>query len=149
MTRDEAIGRRILWILMAIGAATLVAAAALGADPAAAKKAAEESAKSWLALVDGGAYDESWSAAATMFRNATSQAKWRAAIAGARGSFGKLVSRKLQSARYTRTLPGAPDGEYVVLRYVASFEHKKEALETVTPMKDDDGVWRVSGYFVR
>ena len=149
MTRDDVLGRRILWILMAIGAATLIAAAALGTTPAEAKAAAETSAKSWLALVDREAYDESWTAAATVFRNAMSQAKWRSSIRGARSPLGSLVSRKLQSARYTRTLPGAPDGEYVVLRYLATFEHKKEAIETVTPMKDDDGRWRVSGYFIR
>ena len=78
-----------------------------------------------------------------------SEAQWRQSIGGARGPLGKLVSRRLQSARYTRTLPGAPDGEYVVLRYATTFEHKKDAFETVTPMKDDDGVWRVSGYFIR
>ena len=25
----------------------------------------------------------------------------------------------------------------------------EEAVETVTPMKDEDGVWRVSGYYVK
>jgi hypothetical protein len=46
-------------------------------------------------------------------------------------------------------LPGAPDGEYVVIQYESSFEHKQAAVETVTPMLDKDGTWRVSGYFIR
>jgi len=29
------------------------------------------------------------------------------------------------------------------------FANKKAAVETVTPMKDTDGQWRVSGYFIR
>jgi len=45
--------------------------------------------------------------------------------------------------------PGAPDGEYVVIQYDSSFENKTEAVETVTPMLDPDGVWRVSGYYIR
>ena len=65
-----------------------------------------------------------------------------------RGSYGALVSRKLKKAEYRTSLPGAPDGQYVVLQYDSSFEHKKAAVETVTPMKDADGVWRVSGYFI-
>jgi hypothetical protein len=50
---------------------------------------------------------------------------------------------------FTKTLPGVPDGEYVVVEYETSFENKKTANETVTPMKDPDGTWRVSGYFIR
>lgn len=62
---------------------------------------------------------------------------------------GKVQSRKLKSATYTKTLPGAPDGQYVVLQYESSFEHKQSAVETVTPMLDNDGKWRVSGYFIK
>jgi hypothetical protein len=43
----------------------------------------------------------------------------------------------------------APDGEYVVIQFEASFENKKSAIETVTPMLDKDGNWRVSGYYVK
>lgn len=60
-----------------------------------------------------------------------------------------MQSRKLKSATYTKTLPGAPDGEYVVIQYDSSFVNKKSAVETVTPMLDKDGKWRVSGYFIR
>jgi hypothetical protein len=55
----------------------------------------------------------------------------------------------LLSATYTTQLPGAPDGEYVVLQYDTSFEHKKTAIETVTPVMDKDGKWRVSGYYIK
>lgn len=60
-----------------------------------------------------------------------------------------LVSRKLKSAKYTQTLPGAPDGKYVVLQFDTSFANKKTALETITPLHDKDGKWRVSGYFIK
>jgi hypothetical protein len=36
----------------------------------------------------------------------------------------------------------------VVLKFDTSFANKKVAVETVTPMLDKDGKWRVSGYFV-
>ena len=62
---------------------------------------------------------------------------------------GKLESRKLTSAQYTKTMPGAPDGDYVILQFDASYENKKRAIETVTPMKDKDGKWRVAGYFIK
>jgi len=82
-------------------------------------------------------------------RNAVSQSQLAQSFAAARGSFGALASRKLKSARYATSLPGAPDGRYVVLRFEASFENKKTAIETVTPTMDRDGAWRVSGYYVK
>jgi hypothetical protein len=46
-------------------------------------------------------------------------------------------------------MPGAPDGEYYVIQYDTSFEKKKSAVETITPMVDKEGKWRVSGYYIR
>ena len=74
---------------------------------------------------------------------------WVHSIKAIRPSFGELVSRRLQSATYTTTLPGAPDGEYVVIQYSTGFSNKTSAIETITPMKDPDGVWRVSGYYIK
>ena len=66
-----------------------------------------------------------------------------------RAPLGKLVSRKLKSREYAEKMPGAPDGRYVVVQYDTVFENKASAVETVTPMADPDGVWRVAGYFIR
>jgi len=130
---------------LALGAA--IAALVLAADSA--EKAAKESAQKWLALVDAQKYGQSWTEAAQYFKQAVSQSQWESAVRAVRGPLGKLQSRDLQSASYQRSLPGAPDGEYVVIQYATSFENKKSATETITPMKDKDGVWRVSGYFIK
>lgn len=111
-------------------------------------RAAEEEAGKWLALIDGRQYRESWSRAATLFRRQLGPGQWQQAMTAAREPLGDLRSRKLLSAAYATSLPGAPDGEYVVLRYQTSFSAKKNAIETVTPMLDGDA-WRVSGYYVR
>ena len=47
-----------------------------------------------------------------------------------------------------RSLPGVPDGQYVVIEYRSVYEKKQEAVETVTPMVED-GEWKVSGYYIR
>jgi hypothetical protein len=119
-------------------------------DPAAQKqKAAQQAALSWLALVDSGKYDESWEHAAQMLKDLVDKSQFAASVENARLPLARLVSRKLRGATYTRTLPGAPDGEYVVLQYNSSFENLTSAVETVTPALDKDGKWRVSGYYVR
>lgn len=54
-------------------------------------------------------------------------------------------ARKLLSASFQSKLPNAPPGEYVVLQYQTQADGSKTVVETVTPMKDKDGSWRVSG----
>jgi Protein of unknown function (DUF4019) len=66
-----------------------------------------------------------------------------------RKPLGGVISRKAKSATYKTSLPGAPDGQYVVIQFKTSFEHKKSAIETVTPMVDKDGKWRIAGYFIK
>jgi hypothetical protein len=46
-------------------------------------------------------------------------------------------------------LPGAPDGEYVVIQYESQFESKKAAIETVTPRLEKDGSWKAAGYYIK
>jgi hypothetical protein len=66
-----------------------------------------------------------------------------------RKPLGDLVSRKLKSAQRATSLPGAPDGEYVVMQFDTSFAAKKTAVETVTFTHEKDGSWRASGYYIR
>ena len=110
---------------------------------------AQAAAESWLKLVDDGNYAASWEQAAKVFKGAVKPADWGQMAGGVRTPLGKLVSRKLKSREYTEKMPGAPDGKYVVIQYDSVFENKASAVETVTPMADPDGAWRVAGYFIR
>jgi len=109
---------------------------------------ADEAAGKWLALIDGRQYLDSWEQAASLFKQQVSADNWLQSISAARQPLGAMISRKLISATYATSLPGAPDGEYVVLQYQTTFRYKKSAVETVTPMLDEKR-WRVSGYYVR
>ena len=111
--------------------------------------AALRPAQAWLAVVDAGDYVGSWNAAAGYFRNAIGKERWRQTLEGVRRPLGNVVSRQLRSRTYATELPGAPDGEYVVIQFNTTFENKQVAVETVTPMLEDDGSWLVAGYFIR
>ncbi len=110
---------------------------------------AQQSAESWLALVDSGKYADSWRESSSLFKAAVTKEDWEKALRATRDPLGKVLFRRLKSATYSTTLPGAPDGQYVVVKYESSFEHKQSAIETVTPMLDKDGTWRVSGYYIK
>jgi hypothetical protein len=111
--------------------------------------AAVAAARTWLGLVDEGIYGDSWETAAAYFKSAITKEKWVQMLTAVRNPLGRLVSRELSSKTYMQSLPGAPDGEYVVIQFKTAFENKKSAIETVTPMLDSDGEWRVSGYFIK
>lgn len=102
----------------------------------------------WLKLVDDGDYGKSFDEMAALFRGAVSKADWEKTMDLHKKGFGKVVSRKVQSKRRTRHLPTGPAGEYVIIEFESSFEYKSKAAETVTLMRDRDGVWRVTRYFI-
>lgn len=111
--------------------------------------AAQSAAVAWLALVDQGRYEEVWEDAAPLMKAAVSSADLQRSLTVARGPFGELQSREVAKSSFHTTLPGAPDGEYVVFTFSTSFADKAQAVETVTAMKVSDGTWRVAGYFVK
>lgn len=113
------------------------------------QKAAVTAAQQWLALIDAGQYALSWQESAAYFRNAVTEDRWEQLLNATRQPLGGLISREVKSAVYKTSLPGAPDGEYVVIRFETSFANKKSAIETVTPMFEKNGGWRVSGYYVK
>jgi hypothetical protein len=128
----------------------------LSAVPAAAEdagvsvSAGQAVAKAWLARVDAGEYGRSWDESSGILKSAISKPDWEKAAQSARGSLGKITSRKQRSATYTRSLPGgAPDGEYVVILYDTDLEKRAAAVETVTAAREKDGSWRIAGYYIR
>ncbi len=133
----------LLWIM------TVLSTGLCMADDAAKEKSALDAAEKWLVLVDRGSYGESWAEAADYLQIAIPQKQWEQALQSVRKPIGKRISRKVIGKNFSTSLPGAPDGEYVVIQYETSFENKKSAVETVTPMLDKDGAWRVAGYFIK
>ena len=136
-------------ILLLIGLGVLFAAGIAAAQNSHNEKAAVASAEKWLSVVDSGNYADSWQEAAVFFKNAVTKEQWEKSMRSFRKPLGRLVSRRVLSTAYRTSLPGAPDGKYVVITFETAFENKRSTVETVTPMLEKDGTWRVSGYFIR
>lgn len=125
------------------------ASASAPALDAAGTAAANGAASGFLALLDAGNFADSWSQAAALLRGAVPQEHWNGVVGSMRKPLGDVKSRKQLSSTYTRSIPGAPDGEYVIVQYQTEFANKAGAVETVTPMREADGSWKVSGYFLK
>jgi hypothetical protein len=111
--------------------------------------AAEAAAQAWLRLVDSGDYSQSWSTAARHLQGSIAESEWVSRLSEERGRLGAVRSRSLKSAEYEQSKPGDPRGQHVVIRFATSFEHHADATETVMPMRDADGQWRVDAYSIK
>lgn len=134
--------------LLALTFFSLVPAAAPAADDARTAEAIR-AAENFLLLLDTGQYGQSWDAAASLLKKQIPKEAWIQQVEGLLSSVGMVKNRIITGAEYRTELPGAPDGKYVVIQYRSSYMKKQEAVETVTPMLDEDGQWRVSGYFLK
>jgi hypothetical protein len=112
------------------------------------EKAALSAAENWLTFIDEGDSVKSWERTASIFKDVVSTEKWQTSLQEVQATVGKPLFRTLKSKHYTQEIPGAPDGEYVCIEYATTFEHKQHGSETITPVKDRDGEWRVTGYYI-
>ena len=113
------------------------------------EKAAVAAAETWLAGIDAGSYAQSWKDSSAFFQAAVTEAGWHDALTKVRKPPGEMKSRKLLEAKSQKSLPGVPDGEYVVIKFDTSFAAQEKAVETVTFSLEKDGKWKASGYFIR
>lgn len=111
-------------------------------------KAAEAAATAFLAQCDKGDFSGAYKASSEIIHKAVKEDGFSQALGAVRSPLGKVVSRKLESAKEMTSLPGAPDGHYVVMTYKTKFEKKAAAVETITPALEG-GAWKVSGYQIR
>lgn len=124
-------------------------AAAPDTNTSAHTAAAQEAANRWLALMDAGKSGEAWDAAAPILQGAVTRTTWLDVGKNVRAPLGELKSRKPTSSVFTRTLPGAPEGEYVVIQYATDFASRAGVIETVVPQRQPDGSWKVTTYRFR
>ncbi len=103
----------------------------------------------WLEVVDHGRYAESWEMASSYFKSMVTRENWVSQVSAVRGALGEKKCRVLAREEKMNSLPGAPDGEYTILTFNTSLKNKVSAVETVTLVKDTDGLWRVAGYFIK
>lgn len=138
--------KRVLRVLACASMALCMTAQAQSAEDVEQAKAAAES---WLALADSDRHASAWAEAAEPLQKAVTQADWTQTLQGLRAPLGELKRRTVQSATFAKDLPGAPEGDYVVIVFASQFANRPAAVETVTPMRTQDGSWKVSGYYLR
>jgi hypothetical protein len=112
------------------------------------EQAAERQALGFLGYLDQGRYADSYAYTGMLIRAQVDRESFTSQIQKARAGTGALMGRYLMDVSYTTSVPGAPEGQYVVLHYQSSFANRQETIETLT-LAFAKGYWRVSGYYIK
>ena len=110
---------------------------------------AKISAKEWINLVDNEKYNLSWENSDILVQKLVSIENWKTIMTGSRNPLGKNISRNITTIENKTEIQGAPDGDYYIIVYKSEFENKKNAFETITIKKSEDGSWKVAGYYIK
>ncbi|MFO1317059.1 MAG: DUF4019 domain-containing protein [Burkholderiales bacterium] len=119
------------------------------------QRAAVDAADRWLDRVDRQRYADAWSMAADAFKKDVERKQWNDGIRGLRSEYGRVVSRKAAKAAFVEGAPEAGDagrakpGAEMSILFETRFARRKEATEEMTMVLEQDGLWRVAGYYIR
>ncbi|HEY1328123.1 MAG TPA: DUF4019 domain-containing protein [Casimicrobiaceae bacterium] len=111
-------------------------------------KAVIAASEKWLRLLDDGKLGAAWDLSAALLKSSVTRAKWISGIRDARKPFGKVQTRTADKFARAHQMPGAPDGDYVLVAFQTTFANGKRAEEQITWQLDEE-TWRVSGYYIR
>lgn len=106
---------------------------------------AEIAARAWLALVDDGKYDEAYEARCDLWQSKVTAENSRKELETLRKDRGAGVSRNQTMAQKANSLPGLPDGDYIILMFQTQFA-KGSGSETM--VISNEGEWKVFTYAI-
>jgi hypothetical protein len=119
------------------------------ADPhIAEEQAAQRQALGFLGYLDQGRFADSYAYTGMLIRSQLDREAFASQVEKARSGTGALQTREFIDAGYSTTVPGAPEGQYVVLHYHSSFANRPDTVETVT-LAMAKGYWRVDGWYIK
>lgn len=108
---------------------------------------ARETAEIWLQLVDSGKYGECWDRASPLLKAHMKRDDWVQALAQGEKEYGRAAQRTLKGDSLEESPPNMPKGQYAALVFETAFENK--TAEECVVLRNEDGDWRVLGYWLQ
>ena len=75
------------------------------------------------------------------------QEQWIVSLKRFRDPLGPVVTRTAAHVDFTKTLRGAPDGDYAIIHFTTTFKNKSDVTERLTLVKED-GKWQAAAYAI-
>jgi hypothetical protein len=111
-------------------------------------KGAIKAATKWLELLDANQLSRAYDQCAELLKKDVTRQKFASGVRDFRKPYGKVKDRQPSKFARAHVMPGAPEGDYALIEFETTFA-KKKGDEQVVWMLEKDGIWRVSGYFIR
>lgn len=94
--------------------------------------------ESFMKLMDAEEYSAAWNASAESVRKETPKMAWNLLSSAVHMPLGTAKGHSYKSASVK---PGT-----ITFEYIGNYENNHNVQESVTTVREKDGVWRVSGY---
>ena len=111
------------------------------------EEVAQQSAESWLALLDTEDFSTAYDRTGSLFRESVTAGEFRNRMEERLALLGVLESRALDSTVRLTTGPGLPTGDYFVFEFDGIYELRPDARERVT-VASESGEWPVIGIYL-
>jgi Protein of unknown function (DUF4019) len=120
------------------------------------QREALNAAERWLVPVDSQRYADAWTMASESFKAKVPRETFRDGIAKIRKDYGKIVKRSGEKMAFRGDMPTPDQGDVrpkpgveVAILFETTFAGNKQAQEEVTMVLENDGIWRVAGYYIK
>ncbi len=145
--------RRLAHALAVVLLGTLAALAhaqSLPPDQRQALNAAER----WLEAVDAQRYANAWAMGAATLKGSVERKAFNDGMRDLRKDYGRVVLRKVAKMAYVGSPPapedgGPKEGAQISILFDTKFVRNRTATEEVMMDLEQDGLWRVAGYYIR
>jgi hypothetical protein len=101
--------------------------------------------KNWLAQIDAGQYDESYSFGCGAMHDKVPQDRWEVVLKALRAPWGPVLNRTQTKHVYMPNGFEGTEGEFLIVTYDSTFK-KADGITEVVVLKWEDGNWRGAGY---
>ncbi len=112
-------------------------------------KAVRETGAGWLEKLDKGWYNQCYDESSSYLKTQITIDNWMNNMNSFRKPLGPASKRKELNMFFETELPNSPQGEYVIIQYGTVILEKQAIIETLALMKEADGSWKISGYFIK
>jgi len=118
-----------------------------GVDKQSDAEVAQQSAESWLELLDAGDFPTAYDRTGSLFRESVTAGEFRKRMEERLALLGDPESRMLDSTVRLTTAPGLPAGNYFVFEFDGIYELRPDARERIT-VASESGKWPVIGIYL-
>lgn len=110
---------------------------------------AVSAAQEWLDLVENGKLHEGWEKLSPQYRNNVTQQKWEAVFNTVHVKNARPINRTILHVSQWKDHSTGSDEKYLMIRIKTTYDDQSERVQMVAPKLDDDGEWRVAGFYFR